>query len=102
MPNILFIGISRKVADAIIENLIRSLPDDMDDAVYDVFKRAPRYAKTGKPAPYVIIRDSEREQAMKLKDAIKDLYKFMGNLDFEIDIIEFFPGDDVPQYAFAP
>jgi len=94
MPNLLFIGFSEVDAEQIIGSLFLLLPYDMEEAVYKAYPDgAPVYAKGKKPAPYIIIRDSDQARAERFKDALQDQVDYLdGPPDVEIDIIQFCPG----------
>lgn len=90
MPNIMFVGFSEEQIDGVIDDLIRLFPTEMDDAVYRTFPDdAPVYAKTGKKAPYIIIRDSDLTRAELIRS---ELQKWVTCPDIEVDIIKFYPG----------
>lgn len=94
MPSLIFIGIGKEDAEDITRCLVELIPQDMEEAVYKVYPDdAPVYVKSKDPAPYVIIRNNDREQALRIKDAIqKSIDSAYGPLDVEVDLIEFFEG----------
>jgi hypothetical protein len=93
MPNLIFIGVKKKDAKKIVGCLAKLIPQDMEDAVSKAYPDdAPTYVISGDPAPYVIVRDSDREQAIRIKDNIQKIDSVYGPLDVEVELIEFFEG----------
>ncbi|MCX6810577.1 MAG: hypothetical protein NTY30_02470 [Candidatus Berkelbacteria bacterium] len=94
MPNIQFFGFTEKLADEVIAGLVKLLPAEMDDTVYQSTEDAPVYATTGDSAPYIVIRDSDPESAIRIKDMLqKPMSCLRGSPDVEIQLVQFFQGD---------
>lgn len=95
MPNLLFIGFPEEIADQIIDKLVEDVPLYMEETVYKAYpKEAPRFATTKDYAPYIIVRDTDIERMVYLKDAICRVDVGLNGIpDIEMQQIEYyFPG----------
>lgn len=93
MLKITFIGGKKEHAEQIVGCLLKLIPQDMADVVCMAYSDdTPYYIVCGEPAPHVIVRTSDKEQAIRVKDTIQNLDCVDGPLDVEIEMVEFFEG----------